>query len=255
LRLLLGDGQKPLGQEEFAAWAGLSVATVRGIEAGVRPLDGVLDQIAVVRKAQWRREPVSQWQVVGTTIPYEAKYADPAYFDAQDAFVDDCSVHMLLVRVLDIFGAANREQRTALLLYLNKHLRETAESFGIDKDLSTTEPKWVQSFKPQVCGKKLSKNVVVWPWYKDQSGNRWTPSPHTDKGGIFDFRTRRTFNPADYPAGMGAEVEQLSQVSTNDNETAAAEPRKNKRTYSAPKPNHAKIKPKNRGSKKTANQA
>jgi transcriptional regulator with XRE-family HTH domain len=256
LRLLLGDGEKPMGQEEFAARAGLSVATVRGIEAGSRPLEGVLDQIAVVLKAQWWKEPVAQWKVVGTgTIPYEAKYADPAYFDAQDAFVDDSCVHMLLERVLDIFGAANREQRTALLIHLNKYLKETAQqNFGINKDLSTTEPKWVQSFKPQVHGKKLSKNVVVWPWYYDQSGNRWAPSPHTDEGGIFDFRIRRSFNPADYPLQNWTETEQLSQASTHDNETVAAKTPKDKRTYSAPKPNRDKNRAKNRASKKTVNQ-
>jgi hypothetical protein len=192
--------------------------------------------------------------VIGTTIDYEAKYADPAYFDAQDAFVDDSCVHMLLQRVLDIFGAANREQRAALLIYLNKHLKETARSFKIDKDLNATEPEWRQSFKPEVCGKKLSKNVVVWPWYKDQSGNYWAPSPHTDAGGIFDFRARRSFNPADYPARTATEVEQLAQASTNDKETIVAKPRKDKRTYRAPKRIQSENKVKNRASKKPADQ-
>jgi hypothetical protein len=119
----------------------------------------------------------------------------------------------------------------ALLIHLNKYLKETAQSFGINKDLSTTEPQWFQTFKPSIWGKRLEKNVVVWPQYKDQSGKWCLISPHTDEGGIFDFRIRRSFNPADYPA----EVEQLSQASTHDNETVAAKPRKDKRTYSAPK--------------------
>jgi serine/threonine protein kinase len=40
---------------------------------------------------------------------------------------------------------------------------------------------------PQVCGKKLSKNVVIWPQYEGLSGLR-AISPHADAGGIFDFR-------------------------------------------------------------------
>jgi hypothetical protein len=246
LRLLLGEGEKPLGQEEFAARAFLSVATVRGIEAGSRPLDGVLDQIAVALKAQWLREPVAQWKVLGTTIPYEAKYADPAYFDPEDAYSDDYSAHKLVERLLDIFGAANREQRTALLIHLNKYLKETAQSFGINKDLSATEPQWFQTFKPSVWGKRLGKNVVIWPQFKDESGKWCLISPHADEGGIFDFRPRRSFNPADYPALTAAEVEQLSQASTHDNETVAAEPSKNERIYSAPKPNRGKNRTKNR---------
>jgi transcriptional regulator with XRE-family HTH domain len=255
LRLLLGDGQKPLGQEEFAARAGLSVATVRSIEAGSRPLsDGALKQIAVVLKAQWLSEPVAQWRVIGTTLDYEAKYADSAYFDPGDAYSDDYSVHKLVERVLDIFGAANRGQRTALLIHLNQYLKETAQSFGINKDLNATEPQWKQTFKPMIWGKKLGKNVVVWPQYKDLSGKWCLISPHADEGGIFDFRARRSFNPADYPARTAAEVEQLSQASTHDNETVAVKPSKNKRTLSAPKRNQSENKVENRVSKKTVDQ-
>lgn len=36
--MLLGDGQKPIGQVDFAEKSGLSVATVRSIESGNRGL-------------------------------------------------------------------------------------------------------------------------------------------------------------------------------------------------------------------------
>jgi hypothetical protein len=216
LRLLLGDGGKPLGQEQFAARAGLSVATVRGIEVGSRPLKGVLDQIAVALKAQWWPSPVAQWKVVGTTTPYEARYADPTYFDAGDPFVDDSCVHMIVERVLDIFGAADREQRAALLIYLPRLLKELTQNFKIKLDLGTTEPEWVQTFDPEVCGKKIPKAVVITPWYKDASGNRQF-DPHIDEGGILDFRARRTFNPADYPhqgTGCTKKVDQKERTIT-----------------------------------------
>jgi transcriptional regulator with XRE-family HTH domain len=254
LRLILGDGQTPLGQEEFAERAGLSVATVRAIEAGVRPLDGVLDQIAVILKAQWMREPVAKWHVVGTTIPYEARFADPGYFDPQDAYSSDYAAHKLAERVLDIFGAANPEQRTALTIHLSKYLKETAQSFGIDKDLSATEPQWQMTINPSIWGKRLKKGVVIWPQYKSVSGEWCAISPHADENGIFDFRSRRTFNPAEYPARTVAEVARLAQAETYVTETDALPSRDFKRTMSALKQKSERKVTPNRAQKKLANQ-
>ena len=36
LRLILGDGEKPLGQEAFARRINMSIATIRAIESGGR---------------------------------------------------------------------------------------------------------------------------------------------------------------------------------------------------------------------------
>jgi transcriptional regulator with XRE-family HTH domain len=254
LRLILGDGQTPLGQEEFASRAGLSVATVRAIEAGVRPLDGVLDQIAVVLKAQWVREPVAQWYVVGATNRYEAHYADPGYFDPGDPYSSDYAAHKLAERVLDIFGAANPEQRTALVIHLSKYLKETAQSFGIDKDLSTSEPRWQMTTKPFIWGKRLKKDVVIWPQYEEQPGKWCLIPPQTDTGGIFDFRSRRTFNPADYPARTATEVARLAQAETHATETTPPESRNFKRTMSALKQKPKRKTTKNRILKKLASQ-
>jgi hypothetical protein len=83
-------------------------------------------------------------------------------------------------------------------MYLFGHLKETAEGFCLRADLRPTEPLWCQTPNPSVWGKPLGKEVVFWPVYPHAGGEI---SPHQESGGIFDFRFRRTFRPADYPQG------------------------------------------------------
>jgi hypothetical protein len=148
-------------------------------------------------------------------------------------------------------AAANREQRTALLIHLNKYLKKTAQSFGINKDLSATEPRWQQTFKPMIWGKELGKNVVIWPQYKDK--DKWCAiSPHADEGGIFDFRARRSFKPQDYPAKTWQESQQIAKLRQEvaRQQTRTTDNSENSSTFLAPNRNQSKNKGKNRRSKK-----
>ena len=120
--------------------------------------------------------------------------------DPQDPYSDDLALHRLIERLFDVFAAAGREQRQALLIYLSKHLADIRKSFGIKQDLSNTEPHWQLILGPMVWGKPLTNGSVFSPRYYEAGPQhqRPDPGPHTDQGGIFDFRARRSFKSGDY---------------------------------------------------------
>jgi hypothetical protein len=200
LRLILGDGETPLDQEHFANRIGVSVATLRSMESGRRPVsDHVWIQIFILLSARWDHRKQG-WHVLDSDVPYEKKYAVFAdSLDPEDAYVDDYSLHRLIERLLTIFKACpSREYRRGLLMYLFQHLQETAEEFGLRADLKPTEPVWTQTRNPKPWGKPLGKEAVFWAVYPHSPN---AISPHLDEGGIFDFRSWRTFRADDYPEG------------------------------------------------------
>lgn len=216
LRQILGENGEPMHQEAFAARVGMSVATVRSIEAGRRPLteDNCLDHIMLNLKAAWN-EREGKWKVLGTKWNYEKRHAEQlsSELDPEDPFVDDHTLHRLVERLFDLFGAANREQRQALILYLSKHLAKTAESFGLKVDLKPTEPQWFHTMGPPITiwGKQLPKHSVFVARYKGDGGWRGI-SPHQEPDGIFDFRSRRTFRADDYPAKDEEEAKAMQEA-------------------------------------------
>ena len=234
LRLILGDGETPITQEEFAARSGVSLSSLRAAEGGRRPLDSTLDQIALNLHAQWNPTLLA-WFVLNTTIPFEKRYAARGLFDHQDPFYHDYTFHRLVERLFDIFGAASSEQRLALIVHLNKYLKRVASDFGIDVDLELTEPEWREIFDPVIWGKPLSKPVVILAAYAPGR----TISPHEDAGGIFDFRSRRSFQPNDYPAKTEAEAEaaydEIVRARTRDNLERFKKEAKKTGTYLGPK--------------------
>jgi hypothetical protein len=124
----------------------------------------------------------------------------------------------------------SRKARLGLLLYLSNFLKENADGFGIpDKNLRPTEPVWIEARTPvldaktsnflAVCGKPLPKDkkIVFVADYKDAQGNwRPVPHPHNDAGGIFDFRSWRTFCAADYPPYPPGEQDEIPQMIIGD---------------------------------------
>ena len=233
LRLILGDGENALDQESFADRAGLSLATVRAIEAGRRPLNEYcLTQIQVTLLATWDSIERKWCLLNNRDVPYEKQYASFAeLFDPQDSYVDDLYVHRLVERLLIMFSnCPSRQARFGLLLYLSDFLKECAAGFGIpDRELKTTEPFWFQARNRlpdaslKVCGKPLpeDKKIVFVARYKDVRGDwRWVPHPHKDRGGIFDFRAWRTFIETDYPP---ADMDDIPQMITPDTRPDAKE--------------------------------
>jgi hypothetical protein len=207
LRLILGDGEKPLGQEAFARRINMSVATIRAIEGGRRPFSKQCQkQILATLSAGWNPRK-RQWCLLWTTEPYKREYQDfSRSLDSDDRYFEDLSVHMLIERLLLLFGSCRGQQRFALLNYLSDHLRETAKEFGLKVKLDSTEPIWSRSHDLSLWGKRF-KELVILPQYK-------TPktiylAPGRDAGGIFDFREYRTFRPADYPLGTSADSDIL----------------------------------------------
>ena len=106
LRLILGDGEKPLGQEAFARRINMSVATIRAIEAGRRPFsEQCQKQILATLSASWNPRK-RQWCLLWTTEPYKREYQDFSRFlDPDDRYLEDLSVHMLIERLLLLFGS------------------------------------------------------------------------------------------------------------------------------------------------------
>jgi hypothetical protein len=200
LRLILGDGKTPAGQVEFANQIGISVATLRAAEAGRRPVPAhVWMHIFLYLCARW--DPQKRgWYVLDSEVPYEKEHASLAgTLDPHEPYVDDYNIHRLIERILAMFkGCPTRVHRRGLLMYLFRHLKETAEGFCLRADLRPTEPLWTETRNPNVWGKPLPKEVVFWPVYPYSTGRI---SPHQDPGGIFDFRSWRTFRPEDYPGG------------------------------------------------------
>jgi hypothetical protein len=212
LRLILGDGETPAGQVEFANHIGMSVATVRAIEAGRRPFSLACQlQIRVHLCARWHPQK-KQWCVLDSDTPYQKEHADFAeMLDPHEPYVDDYNIHRLIERILTMFkGCPTRAHHRGLLMSLFRHLKETAKDFHLRADLKPTEPEWKQTRNPNVWGKPLAlhKDVVFWPVYRHAKGEI---SPHQDVGGIFDFRSWRTFHPDDYPQGR-PEPEQDARV-------------------------------------------
>jgi hypothetical protein len=204
LRLILGDGEKPLGQEAFARRINMSVATIRAIEAGRRPFsEQCQKQILATLTAGWNPRK-RQWFLLWTTEPYKREYQDFARFlDPNDRYLEDLTVHMLIERLLLLFGSCRGQQRFALLNYLSGHLRETAKAFGLKVKLDSTEPIWGRSHDLDLWGKRLKEPFIV-PAYKNIK--LFDLPPGRDAGGIFDFREHRTFRPADYPLGTSADA-------------------------------------------------
>jgi transcriptional regulator with XRE-family HTH domain len=245
LRLILGDEEQPMHQQEFADRIGVSVATVRSVEAGRRKMtqDNCLNQILVTLKATWNEEDQT-WHVLGSKWRYEKRHADALSqeMDPEDPYCNDLALHRLIERVFDVFAAATREQRQALLIYLSKHLAEICAGSGIEPGLSKTEPHWYSTAGPFVWGKALPKGIVFLPRYLEAPGReRPDPGPHADAGGIFDFRSRRTFNPQDYPAHTIAEAE---AIFASRNSATTAENGNFNRSYSVAKPAKPKKAPK-----------
>lgn len=241
LREILGEEGQPLHQREFADRIGVSVSTVRSVEAGRRKMtqDNCLNQILVTLKATWN-ECAQSWHVLGSKWLYEKRHAEALgqEMDPEDPYCDDLALHRLIERLFDVFGAATREQRQALLIYLSKHLADICAGSGLEPDLGKTEPHWYSTTGPFVWGKALSKGMVFWPRYLEASGReRPDPGPHTDAGGIFDFRSRRTFNAGDYPAKTIAEAQALFAAR---DPAPSDETRNFNRTYSVPKPDKPK---------------
>jgi transcriptional regulator with XRE-family HTH domain len=206
LRLILGDGKTPLSQADFATRIGMSVATVRGIEGGRRPFSKHCQkQILATLTATW--DPRKRaWFLLRTNEPYQKEYQ---YFirllDPDDRYLEDLSVHMLIERLLMLFDACTESpRRFALLLYLSEHLQETAHAFELQVNLGPNEPIWHRGTDLNLWGKTLRDTVLV-PIYEDEKGARRYISPHQNAGGIFDFRSWRTFRTADYPEGKTPE--------------------------------------------------
>jgi hypothetical protein len=216
LRQILGENGKPMHQEEFAVRVGVPVATLRSIEAGRRPMteSNCLKQIFVTLKAAWN-EREGKWKIFGSKWDYEKRHADLfREFDPEDPWVDDHTLHRLVERLFDLFAAATREQRAALILYLSDHLAElAATNFGLKVNLKPTEPEWYNSMgNTMVWGKELDKAAVFTPRYRDPQGQWRVISPHQDDGGIFDFRARRTFKAEDYPAKTTEEADAMAEA-------------------------------------------
>jgi hypothetical protein len=263
--MILGDGQsKPMHQEELAARIGVPVATLRSIEGGRRPMtqDNCLNQILVVLKATWN-ERDEKWHVLGSKWLYEKKHASAfnKEMDPEDPYWDDLVLHRLVERLFDLFAAANRERRQALLIYLSKQLAEIRSGFGIKQDLSNTEPHWQPFLDMVVWGKPVNKDFTFWPkYFEAPRQERPDPGPHTDEGGIFDFRSRRTFKPQDYPAKSREEAIQMAKLrwearqQTDRQQTGTPDNSQNSSTFLAPKRDQSKNRGENRVSKKPADQ-
>jgi hypothetical protein len=223
LRLILGNGERPAGQVEFANTIGMSVATLRAIEAGRRLFSkDCQDQIFKNLFARWKPKK-QRWYLGDTDIPYQKEHVSyPERFDPHDPFVDDYTIHRLIERILTMFkNCPTRMHRRGLLVYLFRDLKETSERLRLKADLKPTEPRWMQTRNPKVWGKSLTKEIVFWPVFY----SRGPISPHQEPDGIFDFRSWRSFRPADYPEGkIPVEQDGLAQERTTDNGPAQAKP-------------------------------
>jgi hypothetical protein len=230
LRVALGEFGQPLAQEEFAKRVGLSLATVVGIENSRRPLsEGCLMLIRASLWATWNETDKEWYPLWRKDRPYSKEDAQAvAELYPQDPYIQNLMVHCLMERLLAICEAIRPEHLVGRVMLLSQILKEHAKD--IDLDLTGTEPHWFLATPPIVWGKKLSQKKLFYPKYRAHLKENALP-PKQDAGGIFDFRTHRTFNPDEYPLDDWQEVEAMAQERTASTE----ENRKNNRSLSVDK--------------------
>lgn len=205
LRVILSDGLRPMHQDDFAQLIGISVATIRAIEAGRRELtwDNSLGRIAYLLGATFD-ERDGEWHYMRTKTLYT--------FSLYKAFTDKRSkdpvlkakcLHALVWRALDLFKAVPPGRWFAFFGCVMAKLKEAAIEFkikGYTGIIDRTEPRWALITPVQDAdGKRYPTDTppeIVTSFGCFGYVNDLTLKAR-DSGGLLDFREWREFNPAE----------------------------------------------------------
>jgi DNA-binding XRE family transcriptional regulator len=205
LRMILGNGPKPMRQDDFAQLIDIPVATIRAIEAGRRELTwgNCLGRIAYLLAATFN-ERDRQWHYMRTKQPYT--------FSLYEAFTDQRSkdpvlkakcLHALVQRTFDLFKAVPPSRWFAFFVCVMAKLKEAAIEFkikGYSGIVDRTEPRWGLLTRVQDAdGNRYPPDappeiVTYFNCFESKSDSALKAR---DSGGLLDFREWREFNPVD----------------------------------------------------------
>jgi hypothetical protein len=204
LRTILGNGEKPMHQVEFAQLVNLPVATLRSLEAGRRQLtwDNCLERIGYLLGATFD-ERDGQWHYLRTKHLYTFSLYQ-AFTDGRtnDPVLKAKSLHALIQRVLELFKAAPPNRWLAFFGCVMGKLKEAADEFEIKgraKILSQTEPQWGLSTRVQdLDGKTYPPDTLpeITTYFRCFNYQNNDALRAKDAGGLLDFREWREFDPA-----------------------------------------------------------
>jgi hypothetical protein len=204
LRTILGNGEKPMHQDEFAHLVSIPVATVRAIESGARQMtwENSLERIGYLIGATFD-ERDGEWHYLRTKHLYTfALYRAFTEGERKDPVLKAKCLHALVQRALDLFKAVPPNRWLAFFGCVMGKLREAAEEFGIKGRagiLDQTEPRWGLSRIIQDQGGKMyspDTPPTITTYFRCLNYKNDDALRAKDAGGLLDFREWREFDSA-----------------------------------------------------------
>jgi hypothetical protein len=204
LRTILGNGERPMHQAEFAELITVPVATLRAFESGARTMtwENCLGRIGYLLGATFD-ERDGQWHYMRTKVLYTfALYQSFTEGRIKDAVLKTKCLHAFVRRALDLFKAVPPKRWLAFFGCMMGKLREAADEFEIKgraKILEQTEPQWGLSKRVQDAdGTKYPPDEPPRIFTMFRCFNYQTDEAlrAEDAGGLLDFREWREFNSA-----------------------------------------------------------
>jgi DNA-binding XRE family transcriptional regulator len=206
LRIILGNGPKPMHQDDFAHLIDIPVATIRAIEAGRRELtwENCLGRIAYLLGATFD-ERDRQWHYMRARDHLYTFSLYKAFTDkrSKDPVLKAKCLHALVQRTLELFKAVPPGRWFAFFGCVMAKLKEAAIEFkikGYSGIVDRTEPRWgLVTLVQDADGNRyppdaLPEIVTYFDCFESKSDSALKAR---DSGGLLDFRQWREFNPAE----------------------------------------------------------
>lgn len=205
LRTILGNGEKPMHQVEFAQLVNLPVTTLRAFESGARTLtwENGLERIGYLIGATFD-ERDGQWRYMRTKHLYTfGLYQAFTEGRIKDTVLRTKCLHAFVQRTFDLFKAVRPNRWLAFFGCVMGKLKEAADEFEIKgrvSILAQTEPRWglhtrVQDFDGKTHSPDALPEITTYFRCFDYQNDDALRAK--DAGGLLDFRAWREFNAAD----------------------------------------------------------
>jgi hypothetical protein len=205
LRMILGNGEKPTHQVEFAQLIGIPVDPLRAFESGARAITwaNCLERIGYLLGATYD-ERDGQWHYLRTKHLYTFSLYQ-AFTDGRtnDPVLKAKCLHAFTQRNLELFKAIHPSRWLAFFGCVMGKLKEAADEFEIKgrvSILAQTEPRWGLHTRVQdPDGKTYPPDtppeiVTSFRCFDYQNDDALRAK---DAGGLLDFRAWREFDSAD----------------------------------------------------------
>jgi hypothetical protein len=194
LRMILGNGPKPMLQQEFSQLTGVSLPVVRAIESGRRgelAFKNCRNEIGQSTGATYGRD--GQWHFMGRKDLYTYDHFLAFTRSHSPSFKNHC-LHALLLRIVELFKSVSPQRWVGLFLTLLKAVEETAAKYEIKGRkgiLENTEPEWAISQSVVVDGVRVDEPPRIFTRIRCFPGVEISDSTLEDDETLLDFRKWR----------------------------------------------------------------